>query len=136
MAQWLGVSTIPGIGEVMQSFAGLFNGLLYRPEVRVFLAVLCGIFAGYTMLPEPMLLKELFQKSQAFKFIVLVLIGTLLYSWVGEGTLNADSLTWIFFTAIGILVLFEFLRFVGKKTCICEVGEVCMLDGKPRVASP
>jgi len=73
--------------------------------IRVFLLVITGIFAGYTLQPVPTWLNNWFNTSVIFKFIVLVLIGA-----VALHPLDVNKLRMVLIVSAIILAVFFFAR--------------------------
>ena len=81
------------------------NKIFNNDFIRLFCSILTGIYAGYTLQPVPHWLNTLFNKSQLFKFIIIMIIGiTAVYP------IDKNKLINITLSATIILMLFEFFR--------------------------
>jgi hypothetical protein len=81
------------------------NNMFNNDFVRLFSLILAGIYAGYTLQPVPKWLNMLFDKSQLFKFIIIMIIGiTAVYP------IDNNKLINITLSATIVLMLFEFFR--------------------------
>ncbi len=86
-----------------------FNNDLFR----MFMLILVGIFAGYTLQPVPKWLNSLFDKSNLFKFIIIMIIGiTAVYP------IDKNKLINIILSSTLILLLFNFFRNLDNDTII------------------
>ena len=77
--------------------------------VRMFIAILTSIWAGYILQPVPAWLNNVFNTSHAFKFVVLVFIGLAM-----SDPITLDSLATTLLTATAISVVFAFMRHYDK----------------------
>lgn len=76
---------------------------------RLFSLVVAGVFAGYTLQPVPKWLNNLFDTSNVFKYLTLVVIGiTALYP------VNKKKMLDILISSGIILLLFAGLRYIDK----------------------
>jgi hypothetical protein len=93
----------------METIIPEINKIFKNDFIRLFLLVLTGIYAGYTLQPVPKWLNNLFDTSQLFKFIIIMIIGiTALYP------IDKDKLFNITLMSIIILILFELFRKYDK----------------------
>lgn len=98
---------VVNIKEFAQAF---INQALINNYFRMLIMLMCSVLVGYTLQPVPQWLSDLFDTSNVFKFIILVLAGiTAVYP------LNGDELYYVIFGAIFILMLLSVLRKYDKK---------------------
>ncbi len=83
----------------------IINNSLSNDTFNIFLALILAMLGGNTIRPVPRLLREIFEKSFLFKYIILVSIGCRLFYPV-----NNKKLLRIFITAFILLYLLEILR--------------------------
>lgn len=81
------------------------NAALSYTPLRVFLTLLLGALAGYTLQPLPKMLESLTRDSFLFKFVVLTLLAL-----VTNLPLSENRLLTIVGCVVGILLLLEYLR--------------------------
>ena len=81
------------------------NNILSNDFVRLLVLILGGIYAGYTLQPIPEWLNNLFNKSNVFKFLILMMIGL-----VASYPINEQKIMNVIIISIFILVFFELKR--------------------------
>ena len=83
----------------------LINSSLSNNTCHIFLGLILAILAGNTIRPLPRILRELFEKSFLFKFVILSLAGIRIFYPV-----NNEKLLKILVTSFILLYLLEILR--------------------------
>lgn len=79
--------------------------MIDNDNLRIFLVLFSGVFLGYTALPMPKFLADLFENSNVFKFFVLIIVGTISFY-----PLDTNKFIILCITACSILLTFEFMR--------------------------
>jgi ABC-type dipeptide/oligopeptide/nickel transport system permease subunit len=83
----------------------VINNTLDNKSIKLFLTLVTGVLAGYTLQPVPEWLNNLFNTSNLLKFIILVIISfTILHP------LDEDKLKLSIISSFIILFLFEKMR--------------------------
>jgi len=81
------------------------NFMFSNDFYRLYLLILCSIYAGYTLQPVPKWLNNMFNTSNIFKFFILICIGiTAVYP------IDKNKLINISLSSFIILVLFDIFR--------------------------
>ncbi len=86
------------------------NVILSNKQMYAFFMLLSGIFLGYTLQPVPDWLNNIFNTSQLFKYIVIIIVGlTVAYP------IDKTEFTAIIIMAAIILVMFKLMRIKIEK---------------------
>ena len=85
------------------------NTVLSYTPVRVFLTLLFGAMAGYTLQPLPKMLESLTRDSFVFKFVVLTILAV-----VSNLPLNENKLVTILACVVCVLLLINYLRTIQQ----------------------
>ena len=83
----------------------ILNNILKYDYVRIFIMIITGVFAGYTLQPVPLWLHKIFDTSNILKFFILFLGGC-----VASYPLTNNNLLIIFISSIIILFIFNLFR--------------------------
>ena len=89
----------------MNKVVDYINQVFKNDNIRMFTIMITGVFAGYTLEYVPIRLNDLFQKSNLFKFLILLLIGVSNFYPVTK-----DKLLKIVVISILILFIFALIR--------------------------
>jgi len=81
------------------------NNILKNDYIRVFIMIITGVFAGYTLQPVPAWLNKLFDTSNILKFLVLFLGGC-----VASYPLTNQSIIMVAICSLVILAIFYGFR--------------------------
>jgi hypothetical protein len=82
-----------------------YNNILKNDYIRIFIMLITGVFAGYTLQPVPLWLSKFFDTSNLLKFIVLFLGGS-----VAAYPLTNHNILIISICSIIILTIFHLFR--------------------------
>lgn len=82
-----------------------FNNILKNDYIRVFIMLITGVFAGYTLQPVPPWLSTFFDKSNILKFLVLFLGGS-----VAAYPLTNHNIIIVSICSLIILTIFQLFR--------------------------
>ena len=82
-----------------------FNDVLKNDYIRVFIMIITGVFAGYTLQPVPTWLNKLFDTSNILKFLVLFLGGC-----VASYPLTNQNIIMVAICSLVILAIFHGFR--------------------------
>ena len=93
----------------MDIIVDTINDVFSNDLVRLFLIILTGIVAGYTLKPVPKWLDNLFNTSYILKFIIIQTFGILVVY-----PINKSKLINIILITLMILILFEIFRNIDK----------------------
>jgi Kef-type K+ transport system membrane component KefB len=96
--------------SVTKTVTSQLNNVFSNKELRMFVLVLTGIFAGYTLQRVPKWLNDMFNDSELFKFVVIFFIFVCAYYPLEEKDIMSMGAM-----SAGILVLFNLARQVGKE---------------------
>ena len=81
------------------------NNILKYDYIRVFIMIITGVFAGYTLQPVPQWLNKLFDTSNIFKFLVLFCGGC-----VASYPLTNQNIIIVSICSLVILTIFQYFR--------------------------
>ena len=85
------------------------NNILDNEFIKLLLVLISGTFMGYTLNPVPVWLNDLFDNSNIFKVLILIIIGiTTLHP------INSNSLSIVIITSIFTILLFNMLHLVNS----------------------
>ena len=85
-----------------------FNDILKNDYIRVFIMIITGVYAGYTLQPVPVWLNKLFDTSNVLKFVILFLGGC-----VASYPLTNQSIIIVTICSLAILAIFQSFRMMS-----------------------
>jgi hypothetical protein len=103
----------------MMDLLKTYNLFIDNKYSYIFTYIFVSIYIGYTLQPVPEWLNKLFNESNIFKFIVLLLFMSLSLHGKPNGITQEDLMI-IIISSICILSLFEFFRKIDKNNKVLK----------------